>query len=192
MSQSNIEGEYYLQGVHEMASGFLLKADSTFQFFFSYGALDRSGEGQWAIDKGILVLYSSKGAYPDFQLLDSSNTGKSAVTIRIEESNSILRKHVYGSLDDGIPGSWIPADANGEIHFPKQQFQSVSLLLEFCPERITRIPIPDKEQNQFSFRMLPGIMEVYFNKFSLDVSDGQLKGRHPLLEGSEFVYQKNG
>ena len=40
-------GEYYLSGVMETASGFKLNPDSTFQFFFSYGALDRSGSGTW-------------------------------------------------------------------------------------------------------------------------------------------------
>ena len=37
--------EYYLTGVREMASGFLVKPDNTFQFFFAYGALDRQGAG---------------------------------------------------------------------------------------------------------------------------------------------------
>ena len=44
-AQKNITGEYYLQGVIETASGFKLNDDSTFEFFFSYGALDRYGSG---------------------------------------------------------------------------------------------------------------------------------------------------
>ena len=43
--QSTVAGEYYLQGVMETASGFKLNEDSTFQFFFMYGAMDRVGEG---------------------------------------------------------------------------------------------------------------------------------------------------
>lgn len=31
----NISGEYFLQNEREMASGFLLKPDNTFRFFFS-------------------------------------------------------------------------------------------------------------------------------------------------------------
>ena len=45
--QKSPVGTYLLQGVREMASGFELKADSTFEFFFSYGALDRYGKGKW-------------------------------------------------------------------------------------------------------------------------------------------------
>ena len=42
---NDMVGEYYLTGVMETASGFRLNADSSFDFFFSYGALDRSGKG---------------------------------------------------------------------------------------------------------------------------------------------------
>ena len=40
-------GEYYCESISEMASGFNIKPDSTFEFFFSYGALDRFGTGTW-------------------------------------------------------------------------------------------------------------------------------------------------
>ena len=43
-------GEYYLRGVMETAAGFKLNEDSTFQFFFSYGALDRQGRGKWTTE----------------------------------------------------------------------------------------------------------------------------------------------
>ena len=53
-----IIGEYYLKGVRETASGFKLNADSTFEFFFSYGALDRMGSGTWQ-KQGDQIIFSS-------------------------------------------------------------------------------------------------------------------------------------
>lgn len=190
-SKLDIAGEYYLQGVHEMASGVLLKDDSSFQFFFSYGALDRYGDGKWSIVNGQLVLNSANNLTNDFELLGSSESRGGIIIIKIEEQNPILKKHVYASLENGLPGSWMPADGNGEISFAAQEFENISLLLEFCPERITRIPVKIKGHDQFSFRMNPGIMEVIFNNFSLDIGDGQLKGRHPLLEGEQFIFRKS-
>jgi hypothetical protein len=38
-------GIYNLEGVMETASGFKLNADSTFEFYFSYGALDSMVKG---------------------------------------------------------------------------------------------------------------------------------------------------
>ncbi|MEP6725590.1 MAG: hypothetical protein ABJC98_07235, partial [Bacteroidota bacterium] len=39
-------GVYFLKGVMETASVFELKPDSSFEFFFSQGALDRGGKGK--------------------------------------------------------------------------------------------------------------------------------------------------
>ena len=56
---NTIVGEYYLTGFMETASGFKLNTDSTFDFFFSYGALDRSGKGTWK-QEGNKVIFNSK------------------------------------------------------------------------------------------------------------------------------------
>ena len=42
-AKNSLAGEYYLKAVMETASGFNPHSDSTFEFFFSYGALDRYG-----------------------------------------------------------------------------------------------------------------------------------------------------
>ena len=57
-AQTKPVGEYQLRGVREMASGFKLNEDSTFQFYFSYGALDRFGEGRWTMKGNSLILNS--------------------------------------------------------------------------------------------------------------------------------------
>ena len=41
-------GEYHLTGVMETASGIRINQDSTFDFYFSYGAIDREGHGKWS------------------------------------------------------------------------------------------------------------------------------------------------
>ena len=40
MSQSTVQGEYYFRK-QEMVAGFNFSADGKFQFFYSYGAVDR-------------------------------------------------------------------------------------------------------------------------------------------------------
>ena len=42
-----LAGEYHLSGVMETGSGVLLRADNTFVWFFSYGALDLGAKGKW-------------------------------------------------------------------------------------------------------------------------------------------------
>ena len=47
MDNKNISGDYYLTGVMETGCGIKLNPDNTFEFFYSYGALDRHGYGSW-------------------------------------------------------------------------------------------------------------------------------------------------
>ncbi|MEO8112504.1 MAG: hypothetical protein ABI594_20815, partial [Ginsengibacter sp.] len=69
-SQNNVAGEYYVRGAGpEIASGFLLKPDSTFQFFFSYGALDREGEGKYSIHNNKVVFNSRLQPTTEFDLI---------------------------------------------------------------------------------------------------------------------------
>src|ERR1051325_4784902 len=58
-AQNNtMAGQYSLTGVMETASGIQLNKDSTFQFYFSYGALDRYGSGKWSVQKDNIILDS--------------------------------------------------------------------------------------------------------------------------------------
>ena len=57
-TMEKVAGMYYLQEVKETASGFKLEKDGTFKFFFSYGALDRYGSGNWTMQDDQVVLQS--------------------------------------------------------------------------------------------------------------------------------------
>lgn len=70
-SSISVTGEYYLRGVMETASGFKLNQDSTFQFFFSYGALDRYGSGTWTHTNNKIIFNSIKQHEADFAIIQS-------------------------------------------------------------------------------------------------------------------------
>lgn len=77
-------GEYYLQGVMETASRFKLNADSTFEFFFSYGALDRFGQGNWTVKDGRLKLNSRARPPKDFALKTSKKVaGQPGILVKM-------------------------------------------------------------------------------------------------------------
>ncbi|RYF91726.1 MAG: hypothetical protein EOO00_07975 [Chitinophagaceae bacterium] len=69
-----LAGEYYLQNVMETGSGFKLNADSTFQFFFSQGALDRMAEGTWTSDGDSVIMQTRKRPLHDYALRSSKKT----------------------------------------------------------------------------------------------------------------------
>jgi hypothetical protein len=189
-NKSNMEGEYYLRGVMETASGFKLNADSTFEFFYSYGALDRFGSGTWKRVSGNIIFESRSRPQKDFLMTKSEKSPGNFTTIRIIDKNEFVIRYVDAVVKNGNAILEKSTDNEGIIRIPKQPVDSIALLFRLCPDRYTTFHIPDKTHNSFEFRFEPWIAEVFFEKFSLKVENNKLTGRHPLLRGESFVYEK--
>src|SRR5687767_4228719 len=97
-SMAGSEGEYYLQGVPEMATGFKLDKDNSFEFFLIYGALDRHGSGNWKEEKGQVIFQSKPWSGKDFALLKSKTVSDNSITIRITDNNENVLRYIAGSL----------------------------------------------------------------------------------------------
>lgn len=186
---SSMTGEYYLSGETEIASGFRLNSDSTFQFFFSYGALDRFGSGNWKLSDGKLLFNSRPQPGKDFAIVTSKAMPGHQTTIRIIDNNVFLLPYVFAKLSPG-GAQPLQTDNKGMIVLPKQRLDSIALAFEFCPERHSTFSIADSTHNFFEFRFEPWLLEVFFNDFSLSVDSSGLYGRHPLMKGAGFRYNK--
>jgi len=186
-------GEYYLQGVMETASGFKLDKNGTFQFFYSYGALDRFGSGKWT-SKGDHVILNSEKKHPlDFALVRSEKKSGDNITIKITDANTHLLRYVYGIITAGEVMQQGAADSDGMMIFTPQKIDSIYLIFEFCPEKQSEFAIPANGHNYFEFRVEPWIMEVYFENFDLQIKDNGLEGNHPILaENRKYNYEKAG
>ena len=78
-----VAGMYHLQEVKETASGFKLHADGIFQFFFTYGAIDRYGSGKWTIEEDQVVMQSRTWPGNDFAGVDSKMIQHDFITTKI-------------------------------------------------------------------------------------------------------------
>ena len=188
---NTVTGEYYLTGVMETASGFKLNADSTFEFFFSYGALDRSGKGTWQQKGNQVVFYSKQVRGKDFSLISSNTVTDDKVTIRIMDANPSLRSHVYALLKSGGKQLEEITNSKGEIVFPKTAVDSILLVLEFCPEKSYVFTNDNPGHNNFEFRFEKDIMEVFFDHLVLQLNDTGMEGQHPLLKEGTYQFRKN-
>ena len=189
-TNKTVAGEYYLKAVREMASGFKLNADSTFEFFFSYGALDRGGSGNYYQTDG-KILFISKPGSEGFALNNSSKVNEGKVTIKIIEPNSIFRSHVQALLKSGEKQSEEFSDNDGTISFPKQQVDSITLIFEFCPDKPFTFSNNNKDHNYFEFRFENDILDVIFNKLSFTLTEEGFEGQHPLLKKGIYHFEKN-
>lgn len=187
----SVVGEYYLTGVRETACGFKLNGDSSFQFFFSYGALDRFGEGRWTA-KGNTISFNSKlKREHDFALLKSSAGPANKIIIEFKEMNEFLQSHVYCKIKGGGKEQEGMTDSHGSIVFEAQPIDSIELILEFCPEKKSVFIIPAGNHHSFEFKPEPWLMEVFFQDFTLTLDKDELVGGHPLSNETSFRYEKN-
>lgn len=190
METSTIVGEYYLEGVREMASVFLLNPDSEFEFFFSYGALDRQGRGKWEVKADRIYFNSRAKPETDFTFLESRSIPGEFIHIKVGGGDPGFLRHIFCSLKNGAAGSWEQMSQDGELQLPSQPIETISILWEFCQERFSSIPVKQPTHNEFIFRVEPSILELFLENFSLQIEPGVLTGRHPQMEGDQFRYAK--
>jgi hypothetical protein len=187
-AKPSVVGEYYLRGVTETASGFQLKSDSTFQFFYSYGMLDRFGRGVWTLQNDQIILNSRTRPELDFKLLEEKNIPDDSITIVIRDANDALLRYVQCRIQtkDGIREQ--TTNHEGYAKFKKEPADSLALLFTICPDRFSAFSVHNK--NYFVFGLEPWIVEVFFEHFGLRSEANQLVGRHPLIEGNGFRYER--
>ena len=183
-------GVYLLQDVKQTSSGFQLGVDGSFRFFFTYGTIDRYGSGQWIINNDHIILQSKPWPDRDFAGAGSQVINQNFITAKIVGGNPVLLRHVYFSLRKGEKGSWVKTNERGESLFPLQPVTTISIVFEFCQERFTHFSVENSNHNYFEFRFEPWLMEVFFNNFQLKISKYALSGKHPLMQGEKFVYEK--
>ena len=77
----------------EMASGFNFTPDGKFEFFFSYGAIDRSATGIFYVEGDTLKLKSDKEPGKDFTITSESKAAK-GYTLIFKDANKYLAQNI--------------------------------------------------------------------------------------------------
>ena len=191
MYAQDLTGEYYLEGVMETASGFQINADSGFQFFFSYGALDRSGKGKWKmLNDSTIILNSDKRPPLDFKLEKQTSTAEKSITIQIDDKNKNILRYVQGFIKFGLTEKPFEVNTGGIVKLENQEIDSIGLIFTLCPDRYSVLPVTHGN-NYFVFQFEPWIADVFFDDFILTYSNDGFTGKHPLLQGDSYTYRKN-
>lgn len=187
----SFSGIFYLEGVHEVASGFRFKADSTFEFFFTYGALDRFGQGSFERHGDSLLLHSTPKPERDFILTTQRNTGEPALVLRVTDPNPMVLPYIYAQVQTAKGMLEGKCNQEGYIRFDKAVPQRISLIHEFWPDRFSIFEIAPSDNNWFEFSIDPHIVEIDFNGLVLHLEQDALSGPHPLLKpGQAYRFVK--
>jgi hypothetical protein len=185
----DLKGEYHLQGVMETASALLLKPDSTFELFFSYGAIDRQGKGKWTYTDGKVRLQSRIKPKVDFTLVGKNSTNDSTTIVKIVTPGSQFTSS-FEVLLRSADGDQIGKTNNEGVYRTKRiAASSIELFFEFSPERYSTFSV-DPNENYFEFKIEPWIIEIFADNIELAVTKDGLVGQHPLLKGDAFLYTR--
>jgi hypothetical protein len=191
VNSQSVAGIYNLVGVMETAAGFKLNEDSTFEFYFSYGALDRYGSGTYSRTGDHLILNSTPWPGKDFKLLQSSIGKAGRIVFELKEKNTMLLPYVYFIIFS--KGKQIPFKTNshGMAEAIAQPIDSIGVQFEFTPERMSIFKLLNPNHNYFSFAFEQWMAEVFFKNYALKIAPEGLEGKLFLLGEKEHVFERS-
>lgn len=188
-NNNEIAGTYFLKNVRETGAGFRLQADGSFEFFFSYGALDRQGKGNWKLE-GDSLTFTSTTQQPDFIPGPSSKTNDPGVLIRITGGNNSINPFFMATLTSGGTVNKASSRGSGELYFPPGPADRISIQFEFCPEKEFTYTPTDSKHNLFSFAVQPTLFDIQFRNWKMKWEPGIIKGSLPFSGGNQVVFSK--
>lgn len=155
-----LQGEYYLH-IHEMGSAFNFTKDGTFEFYFSYGAIDRTANGTYSIERDTLKLHSDKEPCKDFPITKQDKKGK-GYTIKVSDPNTYLLKYIKCMYFVGDVEKEVRTDDQGMVHIDEPHCDKIYLQHELFPDVASLIKDTDNENTNFEVTLSPSLVNVSF------------------------------
>jgi hypothetical protein len=168
MHSQTLKGEYRLQGVQDAASAFMFSNDGKFEFFFMYGAVDRTATGTYSIEENIVTLKSNKEPGKDFPvtLEKKEETG---YTIKIKHENPYLLQNVVCIYYIGNTENTAFSDSQGEIHIDEKNIDRLFLVHELFPDMPSMIKNSTNNNNYFEVGLSPTLTQATFQGVTFKV-----------------------
>jgi hypothetical protein len=169
MAQTKVEGEYYF-AKHEMVAGFNFSEDGKFQFFYSYGAIDRNASGTFSVEGDTLKLKSNKSAGQDFTITSQSKQGKGFL-LKFEHSNQYLLKYIRCVFFVNGNQQVEYSDSKGEVQVELNHCDSIYIQHSLYSDIPTIIKDEQNKSNRFTFSLNPSLEQVSFNYINFKIVD---------------------
>lgn len=169
----SITGTYALEGMHEMAGAFEFNPDSSFHFFYSYGAADRLAEGTYSIDGDKIILKSKKEAGKDFNITKQDSSAKQFV-IKVTDQNQYLAETVRAVVLNGNVQEEFFADRNGVIQIDLPKAEKIYLQHQLFPDILSLIKDSNNSNTYFEVTLMPSLQQVSFKGIDLTIEGDTL------------------
>ena len=173
MSQTKIQGEYAFRKT-EMVAGFNFWAAGTFQFFFSYGAVDRTAAGTFTVEGKTIKLKSNKEGGKDFTVTAQSKEA-TGYTLSFNHPNKYLLKNILCVFFVNGKEEQAVTDENGKVHVDLAHCDSIYAQHLLFKDILTLVKDANNENNRFTLALNPSLEQLSFKGIDLTIeSNGSL------------------
>ncbi|HZV70751.1 MAG TPA: hypothetical protein VFG10_14450 [Saprospiraceae bacterium] len=160
MSAQTLNGEYNLHK-HEMASGFRFTKDGKFEFYYVYGAVDRSATGTYSVVGDTLKIKSDKEPGKDFPVTKENHKGK-GYTIQVTAPNDYLLRNIICFYFIGDVQNVAESDDKGVIHIDAPSVDKLYLQHQLFVDIASLIKDEKNTNNYFEVSLSPSLQFVSF------------------------------
>jgi hypothetical protein len=185
--KQGIPGTYMLRGVPETAAGFRFAPDSTFEFFISYGAVDRIATGTYSQKDGTVILKGNKIPGKDFTITKSRKQGK-GITLQVNNPNSILKERVICYFHKNGQSEIRYTDKNGICNYPEMP-DSIKLIHPFFADEPTLL-LPStfsSGHNYLELEIAPSAEQLCFLEVPIQIIDQKFSCKIPWIFDQKVV-----
>lgn len=191
MSQLTIQGEYIFNR-QEMVTGFNFMAYGKFDFFFSYGASDRTATGTFSVEGNTIKLKSDKEPGKDFTITSQLKAG-TGYSIKFKDDNKYLLTNIRCSFFIGSERHDEFTDENGEIKVVYPHCDKIFVFHALFPDMVTLVKDENNENNQFTLTLNPSLAQVSFKGVDFKIENDSTISCIPnylmMLENIKFKKQ---
>jgi hypothetical protein len=170
---TSINGIYSLTGMHEMAGGFKFETNGEFQFFYSYGAVDRMADGSFTVEGNKVILKSSKEPGKDFTVTKQSG-GTTGFSIKITAPNEYLAAYVKCIVLNGDEKAEFISDNKGMIKMNVSKADKIYLQHQLYPDIVTLVKDSLNNNTQFEVALNQSLEKVSFKGIDLTINGDTL------------------
>lgn len=176
-AQSSIQGEYYF-GRQELSSGFRFKSDGTFDFFYSYGASDRSAHGTFIVAGDTIKLKSDKEPGKDV-VIDKQYKKGDGFVITCKAPNKDILSYMQCIVVNGEQKEVFEANNEGIIRIEAKRCDKIYINCLIFPDIPTLIKDENNTNNRFEVSLLPIVQEVSFKGIDFKIEDDSTISCYP-------------
>jgi len=172
MAQKIVQGVYQFHQ-QELVASFKFSPDNKFDFFYSYGAVDRTATGTFSITGDTLHIKSDKEPGKDFTIKSESRSG-AGYHIQFEGADKYLLSNIRCSFFTGKERRDEYTDENGIIEINLPHCDSIYAFHELFPDMASVIKDEKNDNNHFVVTLNPSLGQVSFEGIAYKVDGNKL------------------